>query len=94
MLITPEDAARIATLSRLRVGDDKLEIFARQMSDILGYMETLNRLDTSEVEPMYSPVDLPTVLRPDVVRQDFSRAEILANAPEEDGKYFIVPKIV
>jgi len=64
------------------------------MDDILGYMDKLNELDTSSVEPMYTPVDQPGFLREDEVRKDFDRTEILRNAPETDGEYFIVPRIV
>ncbi|MDO9632989.1 MAG: Asp-tRNA(Asn)/Glu-tRNA(Gln) amidotransferase subunit GatC, partial [Humidesulfovibrio sp.] len=53
-----------------------------------------SELDTSSVEPMYTPVDQVSVMRDDVVRKDFTREEILKNAPETDGAFFIVPRIV
>jgi aspartyl-tRNA(Asn)/glutamyl-tRNA(Gln) amidotransferase subunit C len=64
------------------------------MDDILGYMDKLNELDTAEVEPMYTPVDQPGALRVDEVAKEYPRSEILRNAPETDGQYFIVPRIV
>ena len=94
MKISPEEVARVAKLARLDLSDDKLELFSGQLDDILNYMDKLNELNTSEVEPMYSPVEHDTVLREDAVKKDFERSQILSNAPEEDGSFFIVPKIV
>jgi aspartyl-tRNA(Asn)/glutamyl-tRNA(Gln) amidotransferase subunit C len=57
-------------------------------------MDKLNEIDTSDVEPMYTPVDQPGALREDKVAREFERSDILKNAPETDGQYFIVPRIV
>jgi len=94
MKISPEDVAKIAKLSRLDLPQEKLELFAGQLGDILDYMDKLGELDTDNVEPMYSPVEHTTVLRKDEARKDYTREEVLSNAPEQDGKFFIVPRIV
>jgi aspartyl-tRNA(Asn)/glutamyl-tRNA(Gln) amidotransferase subunit C len=94
MKITPEQVAKVAKLARLKLPEDKLSLFAGQLHDILSYMDTLNEIDTSAVEPMYSPVAHVTVTRPDAVVREHSREEILANAPESDGQFFVVPRIV
>ena len=94
MKISPEEVAKVARLSRLDLPQDKLELFAGQLGDILDYMDKLGELDTDEVEPMYSPVKHTTVLRKDEVEKEFSREEVLSNAPKQDGKFFIVPRIV
>ena len=94
MKISPEEVAKVATLSRLDLPQDKLELFAGQLGDILDYMDKLGELDTGEVEPMYSPVSHTTVLRKDEVRKDYAREDVLSNAPEQDGQFFIVPRIV
>ena len=57
-------------------------------------MDKLSELDTTSVEPMYTPVDQVSVMRDDVVKKDYARADILKNAPETDGAFFIVPRIV
>jgi len=93
-MINKEEVARIAELARLDVEEAKQELFAGQLSSILQYMETLNELDTSEVEPLYSPVEHDTPVREDEPESRCSREEVLGNAPETDGKYFIVPKVV
>ncbi len=94
MKISPEEVAKVARLSRLDLPQEKLELFAGQLGDILGHMDKLGELDTDSVEPMYSPVEHTTVLRLDVARKEFSRDEILGNAPRQDGQFFIVPRIV
>jgi aspartyl-tRNA(Asn)/glutamyl-tRNA(Gln) amidotransferase subunit C len=94
MKMSPEKTLAIATLARLEISSDQAVTLAAQMDDILGYMDKLNELDTSEIEPMYTPVDQPGVLRADEVAKEFDRSDILKNAPETDGQYFIVPRIV
>lgn len=94
MKITPEEVARVARLARLDLPQDKLELFAGQLGDILTYMDKLGEIDTTQVEPMFSPVTHTTVTRPDEVYREYDREDILSNAPETDGAHFIVPKIV
>lgn len=94
MKITKKEVAAVAKLARLELPDDKLESFAGKFNDILDYMELLGELDTDGVEPLYSPVQHKTRVREDEPRKDYTREEILSNAPEADGRFFIVPKIV
>jgi len=94
MKISPEEVARVARLSRLELPEEKLELFAGQLGDILDYMDKLGELDTGSVEPLYSPVEQTTVLRKDEACKEFRREDILSNAPEQDGQFFIVPRIV
>lgn len=94
MKISSEEVAKVARLARLDLPQDKVEQYAAQLGDILGYMDKLAELDTASVEPMYSPVDQVSVMRDDVVKKDYAREDILKNAPETDGAFFIVPRIV
>ncbi len=94
MQISPEKALAIATLARLEISPGQAATLGAQMDDILGYMDKLNELDTTSIEPMYTPVDQAGALRADEVKKEFPRSEILRNAPETDGEYFIVPRIV
>jgi aspartyl-tRNA(Asn)/glutamyl-tRNA(Gln) amidotransferase subunit C len=94
MKISSEEVAKVARLARLDLTQEKTEQYAAQLGDILGYMDKLAELDTASVEPMYTPVDQVSVMRDDVVRKDYAREDILKNAPETDGAFFIVPRIV
>jgi aspartyl-tRNA(Asn)/glutamyl-tRNA(Gln) amidotransferase subunit C len=94
MKISPEEVAKVARLARLDLSPEKIDQYAGQLDGILGYMDKLAELDTSAVEPMYTPVDHVSVMRDDVVRKDYAREDILKNAPETDGSFFIVPRIV
>ncbi len=92
--LTTAQAETIARLARLDLSKDTLERFSKQFNEILDYMELLGQVDTADVAPLYSPVEHGTVYREDAVRNEFTREQILENAPESDGQFFIVPKIV
>jgi aspartyl-tRNA(Asn)/glutamyl-tRNA(Gln) amidotransferase subunit C len=92
--ITPEQVASIAALARLDLDLQTLETFAGQLDDVLVYMDKLGELDTAGIPPLYQPVEHTSRLREDTVAKEFTREQILDQAPETDGTYFIVPKIV
>lgn len=94
MSIDISQVSNIARLARLELDQETQELFVRQLTDILAYMETLNELDTSNVEPLYSPVSHAAPLREDEPETGNSREDVLGNAPESDGRHFIVPKVV
>jgi len=94
MSISPEEVAKVARLARLDLSQETIGQYAAQLDGILEYMDTLSELDTASVAPMYTPVDQVSVMRDDVARKDYSREDILKNAPETDGAFFIVPRIV
>lgn len=94
MKISPEEVAKVASLARLELGPEKIEEFTGQLGDILEHMDKLGELDTEGVDPMFSPVEQVSVTREDKVRKEHTREEVLSNAPETDGKFFIVPRIV
>ncbi|MDR2825256.1 MAG: Asp-tRNA(Asn)/Glu-tRNA(Gln) amidotransferase subunit GatC [Deltaproteobacteria bacterium] len=82
-------------LARLGFVDtEKLELFAKQMEQIVAYMDILKAADTTGVEPMFSPLRLTAPLREDAARAQHTREEELANAPEKDQGFFLVPKIL
>lgn len=92
--ITKEDVAYVAALAQLRLDDAAQERLVREMGDILSYMDTLNALDTTDVEPMMHALEMTNVLREDVPGAPLLREEALKNAPVDNGAYFIVPKIL
>ena len=89
-----KEVAHMAELSRLDISEEEKVLFARQLDDILGYMDVLAKVDTSSVEPLYSPAQHQPPPREDLAAHVCTRQEVLANAPEADGEYFMVPRIV
>ena len=94
MAISREEVRHIAKLARLEFTEAEEETLAEDMSRILDYMDMLNELDTSEVEPMTHVLDLAHVVRTDSVKERISQEDALKNAPDTDGEYFRVPKVI
>ena len=94
MKIAAEEVERIAVLARLRLTDDETSQLTRQLDDILEYMDKLNRLDTAQVEPFTHPLETVNALRADAVTNQPNTDALLANAPDRDGTFFKVPKII
>ncbi len=92
-MIEIKDVEHVARLARLNLTEDEKIKFSKQLGDILKYMEQLNEVDTTGVEPMNHPIDFSNVMREDVARYDCTREELMANAPEVEQDYFKVPKI-
>jgi aspartyl-tRNA(Asn)/glutamyl-tRNA(Gln) amidotransferase subunit C len=88
------DVKYVAHLARIALTDDEREKFGAQLSNILGYIEKLNQLDVSGIEPTAHAVPLVNVFRPDEVRPSLPNAEALRNAPAGANGLFMVPKIV
>lgn len=94
MKITPEQVDYVAILGRLHLTQNEKSKYLNQLDDILKYMDTLAAVDTEDVEPMASPVELFNPLRDDVVKPSLPIEEALANAPSLEGTSFKVPKII
>lgn len=94
MAVTPDDVRYIATLARLSFDDEETERLAGEMSTMLDYVAQLNELDTTGVPPMAHVLDLHDVVREDEAEARISREEALQNAPDTDGSYFRVPKVI
>ncbi|MGD2064522.1 MAG: Asp-tRNA(Asn)/Glu-tRNA(Gln) amidotransferase subunit GatC [Nitrospirota bacterium] len=85
---------RIADLARLDLAVEESAAMAAQLTRILDYIDQLNRLDTSAVEPTTNPIELGDVFREDEVRPSLPTELALANAPATDGAFFIVPRVI
>ncbi len=94
MSISREEVLHVAHLARLEFSEEEVELFTTQLADILNYVAQLNELDTSNVEPTYHAIPLSNVFREDEVRESFPVDEILANAPERENGFFVVPKVI
>jgi aspartyl-tRNA(Asn)/glutamyl-tRNA(Gln) amidotransferase subunit C len=85
---------RVARLARIAVSDDEAEALKAELNTILGFVEQLNEVDVSGVEPMTSVTAMKMKMRRDVVTDGERADSVLANAPEREARFFIVPKVV
>ena len=92
--ITPDDVEKVAKLARLNLPKERIGRFAVQLESILDYVAQIQKVDMTGVEPMAHAVPLHNVFREDVVEPSLSLEEVLRNAPERDGAFFKVPKVI
>lgn len=91
-IISNETIEYVGILAKLELSDEEKEQAKKDMANMLDYIDTLNELDTSGVEPMSHVFPVNNVFREDVVTNGDDREEILANAPEAKEGAFVVPK--
>ena len=94
MKITKKEVEHVADLARLSLSDDELEKMTGQLDTILSYMDTLNTLDTSQVEPTTHVFSVSNAFREDVVQESLSQADAVKNGPQQDGHFFQVPRVI
>ena len=94
MAITRDEVRQVAALARLRLTPEEEEALTRDLGHLLDAFETLQRLDTSAVEPMTCVDDFGTVMRADEVANPPADEALLANAPAREGRFFHVPRII
>lgn len=93
-MITREDVEHVAELARLELTSQEEEQFIAQLNAILTYIDKLNELDTTGVEPTSHVIPMSNVFREDEVQPSLDRALVLQNAPEESHFFFKVPRII
>jgi aspartyl-tRNA(Asn)/glutamyl-tRNA(Gln) amidotransferase subunit C len=84
----------LSNLARLKFDDSEKEEIKKDLQRMITFVEKLNELDTTGVEPLLHMSNAINVLREDVLQGSISREEALKNAPETDGVYFKVPKVI
>jgi aspartyl-tRNA(Asn)/glutamyl-tRNA(Gln) amidotransferase subunit C len=94
MKITREEIGHVASLARLKLSAEEEEMLTDQLDRILQYVEKLNELDTSNVEPLAHAVDIVNAFREDRLIPWPSKDSLLANAPARENNFFKVPKII
>lgn len=92
-MITIKDVEHVAKLARLELSEDEKVKFSKQLGDIIKYVEQMNSIDTTGVEPMSHAIPIVNVMREDVVVQEQTKDELMANAPSKEDGFFRVPKI-
>ena len=94
MSVDSNTVKRVAHLARIKVSDDEAEALQGELNTILGFVEQLNEVDVSGVEPMTSVMPIAMKKRADVVSDGGKADDILANAPASEDHFFQVPKVV
>jgi aspartyl-tRNA(Asn)/glutamyl-tRNA(Gln) amidotransferase subunit C len=94
--LTRDDVAKIAALANLELDAVEIDLFARQLGDILAYADEVQQIDTTGVPPTATVVTRQAVDRDDEVRPSLDREEALANAPDAaiDAGLFRVPRVI
>ena len=100
--VTIDEVRRVAELANLELTAEEEPRMQRDLSAVLGYIAELNELDTAEVPPMAQVGEVlggelflhGETLRSDMVVPSIDRAEVMASAPETDGRFFKVPKVI
>ena len=93
-MIDREQVRKVAHLARLELTSEEEELFTTQLGSILDYFEQLNELDVEKIQPTTRAIDVSNVTRQDKLQPYPDREEILQGAPEQEGEYFKVPKII
>lgn len=94
MSVTNEEVKYIANLARLRFTDEETEKLAGEMNKILEYMDELQEVDTTNVEPLEYITSTHSAFRPDIKKEPLSHEDALKNAPNADSDYFRVPRVI
>lgn len=94
MSVDTATVKRVAKLARIAVTDEEAQHLEGELNTILGFVEQLNEVDVSGVEPMVSVVAMDMKKRVDEITDGNKPAEIVANAPATDENFFQVPKVV
>ena len=94
MPLDNETILNIATLARIKIPENALPALSVELNRIFGWMEQLSEVDTNDIEPMTSVVDSVSPQREDIVTEGGTPEKLLANAPQSDGSFYAVPKVV
>jgi aspartyl-tRNA(Asn)/glutamyl-tRNA(Gln) amidotransferase subunit C len=92
--ISRKDVEKVAKLARLQLSEAEIGQFTNQLGAILEYVEKMNELNTDNVEPLAHCLPVSNVFRADEIKESLGTEKTLANAPDRDGEFFRVPKIL
>jgi aspartyl-tRNA(Asn)/glutamyl-tRNA(Gln) amidotransferase subunit C len=92
--IEAQAVLKVAGLAKLRLSEEEVQRFGEQLSQIVGYVDQLSTVDTSNVEPLDHVLDVTDALRDDTVISSLERESALSNAPKKDDETFLVPPVL
>lgn len=93
-MIDREQVKKVAHLARLEITSEEEEQFTTQLNSILDYFEQLSELNTDNVQPTTRAIEISNITRPDKLEPFPNKTDLLSSAPQQDGNYFRVPKIM
>lgn len=94
MKITIDEVEYVANLARLELNSEEAAAMAGQLAQILSYVDKLNELDTSQVEPTTHAISITNAFRDDELRDSLGQDQALANSPLQNGEAFVVPRVI
>ena len=94
MSLGPSDVRQIAHLARLSIDENDIPEYAKNLSDILAFVEKMNAEDTASVEPLAHPLEMKQRLRPDAVTESDQREQFQKIAPSVEAGLYLVPRVI
>ncbi len=94
MSLTAADVKKIAHLARLNMSDTDVEVYSKQLSSILEFVEQMNKADTTGIEPLAHSIEIAAPMRDDQVSETNQRAAFQAIAPQVEAGLYLVPKVI
>ena len=94
MAIDKQTVKYVAHLARIELRENELDKLSRQLHDILGFIDKLKKVDVKDINPTSHILPVNNVLREDVPQESLSSEKALINAPERQGSFFVVPKVI
>ena len=94
MSLDKDTVKHISKLARISLNDKKVDSLSKDLSSIIKFIERLNKLNTDNVKPLTSIIDASLKSRKDEIRDGKIRDQILKNSPENNGEFFVVPKVI
>ncbi|MEG3068775.1 MAG: Asp-tRNA(Asn)/Glu-tRNA(Gln) amidotransferase subunit GatC [Syntrophaceticus schinkii] len=94
MKLAREEVRQVAVLAHLALDEDEFDELCDEFNEVLEFVETINNIDTENVEPTYYLLPLQNVWRSDEAHQPLALEDVFRDTPERDGSYFKVPRIL
>ena len=94
MKISADEVKYVSNLARLELGSEETKEMVSQLDRILAYVDKLNELDTSNVEPTTHAISITNAFREDELQDSLAQEKALANGPQQNGESFVVPKVI
>ncbi|HPZ08509.1 MAG TPA: Asp-tRNA(Asn)/Glu-tRNA(Gln) amidotransferase subunit GatC [Candidatus Eremiobacteraeota bacterium] len=93
-MLTLSEVEYVASLACLELTEEEKKIFSQQLGEILDFFRQLDILDTEGIEPAFHSIPLKNVFRNDIKGNSIEHEKALSNAPQREGEYFKIPKII